>query len=116
MEGTRASLDSMPQECSTRGRGDYRTPSVCVENVCAWQLVSKDKKTSYAVYARNNAVPNYKPEYLTFKGVEPEQVYCVEQLGIEVKGSTLMYAGIPVLIGAEDYKTITFDITMVDAM
>ena len=94
----------------------YRLRSPFEENVCAWQLVSKDKKTSYAVYARNNAVPNYKPEYLKFKGLDPEQVYCVEQLGIEVKGSTLMYAGVPVLIGAEDYKTITFDITMVEAM
>ena len=73
-------------------------------------MVSKDKKKSYAVFARVNAVPNYKPEYLCFKGLDKDLTYAVKQLGIFVKGSTLMHAGIPILIGADDYKTMTFDI------
>lgn len=32
VEGKIASLDSLPQECATRGRGDYRAPAVRIEN------------------------------------------------------------------------------------
>ena len=88
----------------------YRIHSPFEGNTCAWQLVSKDKKKSYAVFTRVKAVPNYKPEYLCFKGLDKELTYEVKQLGIFVKGSTLMHAGIPILIGADDYKTLTFDI------
>lgn len=88
----------------------YRIHSPFEGNTCAWQLVSKDKKKSYAVFARVNAVPNYKPEYLRLKGLDVNQTYKVMQLGISVKGSTLMHAGIPIQIGPDDYKTMTFDI------
>ena len=65
------------------------------------------------MYARVNAVPNYKPEYLRFKGLSPEQKYRVEQLDIEVSGRTLMNAGVPVLIDKEDFKTMTFDVVAI---
>lgn len=91
----------------------YRIHSPFEGNTCAWQLVSKDKKKSYAVFARVNAVPNYKPEYLRFKGLDEEQTYRVEQLDVTAKGSTLMHAGVPILIGSGDYKTMTFDILAV---
>ena len=32
VEGKIASLDSLPQECATRGRGDYRAPALRIEN------------------------------------------------------------------------------------
>ena len=92
----------------------YRIHSPFDGNTCAWQLVSKDKKKSYAMFARVNAVPNYKPEYLRFKGLDEEQTYRVELLGITAKGSTLMHAGIPIQIGSGDYKTMTFDILAVE--
>ena len=92
----------------------YRLRSPFEGNTCAWQLVSKDKKKSFVMYARVNAVPNYKPEYLRFKGLNPNQRYRVEQLDIEVSGRTLMNAGVPVLVGADDFKTITFDVLAVD--
>lgn len=90
----------------------YRLLSPFEGNTCAWQLVSKDRKKSYVVYARVNAVPNNKPEYLKLKGLEPEWDYNVEQLKVTVKGSTLMNAGIPILIGTGDYKTMTFDVSV----
>ncbi len=88
----------------------YRLLSPFEGNTCAWQLVSKDKKQSYVVYARVLAEPNYKSEYLKVKGLDAERDYTVKQLGITVKGSTLMNAGLPILIGFDDYKTLTFDI------
>ncbi len=88
----------------------YRILSPFEGNTCAWQLVTKDKKRSYVVYARVLAEPNYKPEYLKIRGLDSERDYTVKQLGITVKGSTLMNAGLPILIGTEDFKTITFDI------
>lgn len=97
-------------ESMVRNGDFYRLRNPFAGNTCAWQLVSADKKKSYVVYARVNAVPNYRPEYLKLKGLEPEQNYKVEQLDMIVKGSTLMYAGIPILIGNGDYKTMTFDI------
>lgn len=62
---------------------------------------------------RVNAVPNYKPEYLKIKGLDEDATCEVKQLDIKVKGSTLMNAGIPIFIGKEDYKSITFDIEIV---
>lgn len=88
----------------------YRLRSPFEGNTCAWQLVSKDKKRSFVMYARVNAVPNDKPEYLKFKGLDPNQKYRVEQLNAVASGRTLMNAGVPVLIGKDDFKTMTFDI------
>lgn len=88
----------------------YRLISPFEGNTCAWQLVSKDKKQSYVVYARVLAEPNPKSEYLRVKGLDAEQDYIVKQLGITVSGSTLMNAGLPVLMGTDDYQTVTFDI------
>jgi len=92
----------------------YRIKSPFEGNTCAWQLVSKDKTKAYAVFVRVNAVPNYKPEYLRLKGLDENQSYVVKQLGITVKGSTLMYAGIPILTGSGDYKSFTFDVEAVE--
>ena len=93
------------------GEGDlYRIHNPFEGNTCAWQLVSKDKMKSYVVFVRVNAEPNYKPEYLRVKGLDADKTYTVKQLGITVKGSTLMNAGIPILIGTQDYKSLTFDI------
>lgn len=91
----------------------YRLVSPFEGNTCAWQLVSKDKTKSYVMFARVNAVPNYKPEYLQVKGLDEDATYEVKQLDIRVKGSTLMNAGLPIFIGKEDYKTVTFDIEKV---
>lgn len=91
----------------------YRLISPFEGNTCAWQLVSKNREKSYVVYVRVNAVPNYKPEYLKVKGLDEDATYEVKQLDIKVKGSTLMNAGIPILIGRDDYKSITFDIEQV---
>ena len=91
----------------------YRLVSPFEGNTCAWQLVSKDKAKSYVVFARVNAVPNYKPEYLQVKGLDEEATYEVKQLDTRVKGSTLMNAGLPIFLGREDYRTVTFDIEKV---
>lgn len=87
----------------------YRIHNPFEGNTCAWQLVSKDKMKSYVVFVRVNAVPNYKPEYLRVKGLDANQTYTVKQLGITACGSTLMNAGIPILIEGEDYQSLTFD-------
>lgn len=91
----------------------YRIINPFEGNTCAWQLVSKDKLKAYVVFVRVNAVPNYKPEYLRVKGLDANQTYTVKQLGITMKGSTLMNAGIPILIEGEDYQSLTFDIVSV---
>ena len=77
---------------------------------CAWQLVSKDKKKSFVLYANQKGTANPKPLFLKLKGLESDSVYKVLQLGIEISGKTLMNAGIPVVTNTADYSTITFDI------
>lgn len=175
VEGKLASLDSLPQEYATRGRGDYRAPAVRIENefgqsvneltyqthkiikgkpkfsempqldaseeTCnTLEIVMEDivggfeVSLFYSVFSKENVIARRSVisncsdktlkivnaasicldiEAKDLEMISLEGAYKVEQLDLIVKGSTLMHAGIPILIGLDDYKTLTFDILAV---
>ncbi len=92
----------------------YRLISPFEGNTCAWELVSDDQNTAYAVFVRVLSVPEYQPQYLRLRGLDENKTYRVEPLGVTAKGSTLMNAGIPVFIGnSKDFASLIFDIKAV---
>ena len=56
VEGKEASIDVLPQECPTRGRGDYRTPAVVVKNELG-RIVNELKYKSYQIVDGKPAFP-----------------------------------------------------------
>ena len=86
----------------------YRLESPFSTNRCCWELVSKDKKMVFAVFTAQKTTPHTKGIYIKLKGLSPDTLYTVEPLGIELYGSTLMNAGLPVMKEYKDFHTATF--------
>lgn len=88
----------------------YRLKDPFQGNVCAWQLVSENQEQAYVFVGYREVEPHAKAEYLKLKGLSPEKIYVVEQLGITVSGATLMRAGIPIQVPWKEYEVLVFDI------
>lgn len=88
----------------------YRLRSPFEENYCAWQVVSTDHSRSCVMLAQRTAEPACSGTFLRVCGLDPDRRYNVVQLGKTFAGSTLMNAGLPVLIMRTDYATVIFDI------
>ncbi len=86
----------------------YRIESPFDTDRCCWELVSKDKKMAFAVFTAQKAIPHSKGIYIKLKGLSKDTLYTVEPLGIELYGSTLMNAGLPIVQNYKDYATATF--------
>jgi len=92
----------------------YRLRNPFTDNSCAWQLISKDGKSSAAFYAVILKQSNYCGEYLKLMGLAEEKLYRVEPIGITCSGSMLMYAGIPLKIQLGDFSTQLLELTEVE--
>ena len=88
----------------------YRLRSPFQGNICAWQLVSKDKSNSYVFVGFQTTLPNPKGEYLKLQGLDSDAKYYIKQLGITLTGDVLMNAGIPILMRDKDYDTMVFNL------
>ncbi len=85
----------------------YRTESPFESDRCCWQLVSRDKKSAFAVFTAQKTTPHSTGMFIKFKGLDNDTLYKVEPLGIKLHGSTLMNAGIPVLKEYTDFTSAT---------
>ena len=95
-------------------QGDfYRLLNPFEGNMCAWQLVSKDKRKSVVTFVNKLAGPNDNPVYLRLQGLSSEKQYCVEPLGVVLSGDTLMHAGIPFLLQQGDFMSCVFNLVQV---
>jgi len=91
----------------------YRIEDPFKTDRCCWQLVSADKKTSFAVFAAQKATPNNGGMFIKLCGLEPDTLYYVKDLGITLHGKTLMNAGLPITSQYRDFTTATFYIEAV---
>lgn len=87
----------------------YRIISPFDTAACCWQIVSKDKKSSVAVFATQMITANNSGLYIKLKGLDPNTLYNVQPLGIKAHGSTLMNAGIP-MHTPHDFTSCVFEI------
>lgn len=88
----------------------YRIKSPFESELCAWELVSADKKKVYMFVGFQNTHPNAKGEYLRLRGLEPKFYYYIKQLDVTVSGETLMNAGVPIKYPLPEYVTMAFDL------
>ena len=66
-------------------------------NVSAWEFISEDKKEVLIEAVVYRSVPNYKPEVVRLRGLDPKKKYrCGYE---EYTGSSLMAAGLPLKKG-----------------
>lgn len=88
----------------------YRLLSPFAGNFCAWELVARDRSRAYVMAARQTPAPNPTAHYLRLQGLDPEASYLVEQLGLTLRGATLMNAGLPLQMPFESYPVVAFDL------
>lgn len=91
----------------------YRIKSPFDNDYCSWQLVSRDKKSSFVMFASQLAHPCAKGLFLKLKGLLPDAEYTVAPLGVTVLGSTLMNGGLPIPTYS-DFDTKVFEINAVN--
>lgn len=76
-------------------RGDlYRIADPYQGNLFCVAVVSKDKTRAYVVGMRIHALPGDFDRRIRLKGLRCEQTYTVEELGLTLRGDTLMNAGL----------------------
>lgn len=88
----------------------YRLSNPFEENLCAWQIVSNDRKTSFITVVLKKSKPNPKTEIIKLKGLNPNMKYFVSLLGISLSGATLMNAGLHINMPLYDYASTTIDL------
>lgn len=94
----------------------YRLRNPFEQSVCAWELVSDDKKRAYVFVGFLDTHQNEKGEYIRLQGLEKEYRYYIKQLDITVSGETLMNAGVPLRYPTEEYVTRVFDLICTSQM
>ena len=95
-------------------RGDYyRLLSPFTGKQCAWELVSEDKEKAYVMLASVMMSANDKSYFVKPRGLNPEYMYEIRDLGIVANGETIMNVGIPVVKPLKEYETRTYYITKI---
>ena len=89
----------------------YRLADPFSGNNFAWQLVSSDKSFSCAAFVQKLSVPNDPGFILKLKGLDPDRIYNIEELGLRLHGDTLMKAGIPILPEKLDCYSLELTLT-----
>lgn len=91
-------------------QGDYyRLTDVTRERgYAAWQSVSADRSTSVIGYMQLRTAANAGIVYIYPRGLCPDTVYRIKELELEISGSALMYAGLPMPDLKGDYETRLF--------
>ncbi|MCI6432825.1 alpha-galactosidase [Eubacterium sp. am_0171] len=84
----------------------YRIASPYAGNDCVWQVVSKDKRETVLLFARILSVPNPNVTTVKLKGLLPGENYHESDSHRIYGGDELMYMGIQIEAGAQDYFSI----------
>ncbi len=90
----------------------YRLTDFDNKNYCAWQIVSKDKSKSVAIYVVKLTKAKRIGNYFRLKGLQSDKNYKIEQLGISLSGNAIMYAGFPIKNQLDDFESLFFELNM----
>ena len=95
--------------------GDYYriTDPFAAGNYDAWQSVSKDRSESLLTVVITNQTVNGPQEYVRARGLDPDAKYRIDGLGLEISGSALMNAGLPVPREVPDYSSFMYHLKRV---
>ena len=77
----------------------------------AWMFVSPDQSRAFAVYVQRLAVPAGPPRRLKLRGLDPQAVYRIDELGADFGGDELMYAGLALPCFMGDFEACSFTLT-----
>ena len=73
-------------------------------------LVSKDKSEAMLTVYCRLSIPNSEPKRVMLAGLDAEKDYCIEELSVTAKGSTLMNLGLPIKFPKSDFCSLTYHI------
>ncbi len=92
-------------------RGDlYRLDNPFESCYFSEMLVSKDKSEAMLTVYRRLALPNAEPKRVMLAGLDAEKNYCIEELNVTAKGSTLINLGLPIKFPKQDFWSMTYHI------
>lgn len=100
-------------QCLLRNGLYYRLTDPMTEPLAAWITVSRNKEKALLgiVYLQSEANPPVF--YLRLKGLEPEQLYRVDQTGKTYSGTQLMEAGLRLPIPTSEYEAYQFSLSAI---
>lgn len=86
----------------------FRLKDPFAGNEFCMEVLSKDKKTAYAVWVHFFAAANPPPMRLRFRGLDKAACYLVEETGQRLMGDVLVNAGLPLPLPYGDFISETF--------
>lgn len=90
----------------------YRIHNPFTENICGWQIVSKDKTEVVAILTQKLFIPNSRNTYFKFQGLDPKGLYQEIETGNNYYGDELMYMGIQNIKLMKDFDSCIFHLRM----
>ncbi len=91
----------------------WRIDDPQTSNFFGFMVVSEDKKQGFLTVYRRMGSVNNPTKYFKPAGLDKDTMYRIDELGITVKGSTVMNLGLPIRIPMGDFKTSTYHFTAV---
>ena len=92
----------------------YRIENPCESNYFAFVLVAKDKSEAHITAFRTLCRANDEVKRIYPKGLAPNAVYEIRELGIKLTGSTIMQVGLVLPNAPVDFKTFVFHLKKAD--
>ena len=86
----------------------YRTENPMESNYFGFMVVSKDKTEAVLTAYRRMGGVNNEVKILKVAGLDAEKMYHVDELGLTIKGSTLMNVGIVPKFADGDFMTVKY--------
>lgn len=88
----------------------YRLSDFDANDYGAWQIVSKDKKKSVALYVVKLTKAKRIGRYFRLKGLDCDKNYRIDLLGLTLSGDFIMYAGLPIKNQLDDFESLFFQL------
>ena len=88
----------------------FRLNDPTTSNFFCEQIVSKDKSTAHICAMRALSVPNGFCLRIYPRGLDADSLYYIEQLDLQLYGSTIMNAGIAIRFDKTDFNTKTLTV------
>ncbi len=80
-------------------------------DTAAWMVVSPDQREAIVTAVRLSAHPNERRMRLRLSGLNPRQMYRIDELQVTLSGQELMHFGLPLGFQPGDYQSLRFTLS-----
>lgn len=88
--------------------GNYYRLTDMGKEFVAFMSVAKDRSSAIFTFVQLKTSANKGIIYIKLQGLDENKIYVISELGLELSGSSLMYAGLPMPVIKADYMAKTY--------